>query len=250
MNKKLILTIVAVFITVQPLSVFASNNTIPAEDNHLAAYQKLYDEGVIEQIENKINTYYENFGEESIYSPKFESRSIEEKAQVLDISQNRATSGSNTMPWDDFFDGDIVLVHDGTVPYGYYRHCGTYFASKGKFISAQAGKGVIYESKSWYNLNYDEAVGLHVATSLSSTVRPKVMRFLEAQIGKRYGAETGYMDYSSWSCSKLPWVGWGKEGNIKIAVNPLNGKELTSADISVPDSLYRSNNTYVFAAGN
>ena len=48
----------------------------------------------------------------------------------------------------------MILVRRGYCAWGYWRHIGTYSASKGMCITAQLtdngyGSGVIYEPKSW-----------------------------------------------------------------------------------------------------
>lgn len=156
------------------------------------------------------------------------------------------SSGSNSIDYSSFENGDIVLVHDGFCIYGYYRHAGTYDEDKDKFISAQKNDlgnsdGVIWEDKDWYRDNYDEAVGVWVVDATSeirTETRDKIMDYLRDQLGEPY-IFSSYNNRSSWYCSKLPWVGW--EDHYECDLNENGG-------FCVPDDLEKSDDTKIFAS--
>ena len=117
------------------------------------------------------------------------------------------------------------------------------------YIEPKESKGVIYESQSWYNDNYDVAAG-YSTTNFNSTTRANVMDFLNNQMGEPYSATTFYYTWDKWSCVKLPWVGWYEKANINIAVDVFTLNPLRKLDgICFPDSIKKSPNTFQFSYG-
>jgi len=251
------------------LMIFASvGNVYASEDlkvehlkfeEKLKAHQDLIESGVIESIDKEILDYYEKNEKSIITSDDFSNLSFEEREALtneIELSMLASTKahGSNTMSWSAFENGDIVLVHDGSVFYGYFRHGGTYNEETDSCISAQMsnqgyGKGVIYEPKTWYNTQYDVAAG-YATYNNNSTTRANVMAFLEDQVGEKYSLTSGYYTWDKWSCVKLPWVGWYEKANINIAVDVSTLKPLRKIDgICFPDSIDKSPDTFRFSYG-
>ncbi|WP_427338868.1 hypothetical protein [Caloranaerobacter sp. DY30410] len=154
-------------------------------------------------------------------------------------------TGSNNIDYTYFMDGDIILVHDGFCPYGYYRHGGIFVEEEDKFISAQIGEGVIWESKSKYH-GYDEAIGLYVDYKIDLPDQRKyatdaIVDYLKQQLGKPYKL-SGKNDESSWYCTKLPWKGWNKITNVDI--------DGDSGIFCFPDNIYSDTDTVIFEFAN
>ena len=226
--------------------------------------------GTIKKIEKKIKDYYKNNyviddskindlnspeAKEFIKSVEDDMRRFGNKIKSKsDSSGNIGTlsmgddepTGSNSINYSAFENADIILVHDGGCSYGYYRHAGTYDEARGEFISAQIsdqgnGEGVIWEDKSWYRGNYDEAAGVWVAdydNEMRTEVRNSIVDYLDDQIGDSYSF-TWYYDRDNWYCSKLPWVGW--EDHYLCDLNEDGG-------FCVPDDLNDSQDTSIFVS--
>ncbi|NLU53030.1 MAG: hypothetical protein GXX10_09255 [Clostridiaceae bacterium] len=255
-------------------SVFAVSEVNNQQSKTLLKLQyrdRLKNDGTLAKIQKRINDYYKVYSKDLLdLSVLKNPNSIEAKnvlkrmeesmmgidsvtpgglVGTLDLGSD-PPNGQNNISFSLFEDGDIILVHDGFCIYGYYRHAGTYDATYGKFVSAQAkdsgnGKGVIWESKTWYTDNYDEAVGMAVDYYKSDrqTVIKEVMKFLRDQLGKPYSLVPGYNVRDKWYCSKLPWVGWKEKSGIDIS----NGDYLIG--MCIPDDIYYDADTFLFAYG-
>lgn len=180
--------------------------------------EKLKKDGTLDEIDKKRQEYYKEYKDQLIDQSKITNEAEAKKAlQQLDQSTvagaSTTRSGTNNISFDSFWDGDIILVHDGLCPWGYYRHGGTYDARAGNFISAQMGQGVIRESTSWYTNNYDEAIGLYVP-SVSGNCS-SMIDYLREHLGDDYNL-TAFSVRDSWYCTKLPWVGYWDYFNINI----------------------------------
>lgn len=116
--------------------------------------KELEQNGTIDMLTQKRQQYYEENRDILIDFSKItdlNSKEAKEAIKIIekDMSNHQSMSkGSNNISYSAFGDGDIILVHDGSCPWGYYRHGGTYDEDLGQFISAQVGDGVLYESKS------------------------------------------------------------------------------------------------------
>lgn len=246
-------------IMIFPMSSFATTST-KTEDElkyKITATEQYEKDGTNKMIQEKMEQYYEN-NEIIDYNKITDLDSAEaqklikkiEKA-MIDYSEGKYSSkslgsdpviGTNTIDFSDFINADMILVHDGQCPYGYWRHSGTYEAITGKFISAQIanqgnGVGVIREPKSFYR-GYDEATGQwvnDVANSMRLETRSNIMNYLGNQIGDGYKFSS-YYNRDTWYCSKLPWVGWQEFYNTNL--NWLGG-------ICSPDDLHHTTLTFV-----
>lgn len=266
MRKVLSLILILVMILASVGNVYASEDLkdeYSEFEEKLIEHQKLVKSGVIESIDKEMLDYYEKNEKSIITSSDFSNLSFEEmevltkeieSSMLSSNAESTKASGSNSMSWSAFENGDIVLVHDGFAIYGYFRHGGTYDEDLQLCVSAQIsdvgnGKGVIYESQSWYNDNYDVAAG-YSTTNFNSTTRANVMDFLNNQMGETYSATAFYYTWDKWSCVKLPWVGWYEKANINIAVDVFTLNPLRKLDgICFPDSIKKSPNTFQFSYG-
>ncbi|WP_066632641.1 hypothetical protein [Desulfolucanica intricata] len=213
---------------------YQENNVIDA--SKLTDLNSPEDKKIIKQIENDMD--------------KFNSRLNKEKTNedssigTLSLGDESPT-GTNSISYTAFEDGDMIVVHDGICAYGYYRHAGTYDEDNGKFVSAQKseqgnGTGVIWEDKDWYRNNYDEAAGYWVPdydNEIRNEIRNFIIDYLKEQLGDNY-AFTSFYNRDSWYCSKLPWVGWKEYYSVD-----LNG----TGGLCLPDDLAFSNETSRFA---
>lgn len=107
----------------------------------------------------------------------------------------------------------MILVRGGYCAWGYWRHIGTYSASKGMCITAQLtdngyGSGVIYEPKSWYTRHYDKGVGIDITPyNKNNRELSRMMKFLDYFKGREYGFPKHGKDLAhrdTWYCSLLP----------------------------------------------
>jgi hypothetical protein len=74
------------------------------------------------------------------------------------------TSGTNNFDYSSALFGDILLVHEGTVPWGYFRHIGMfdrgrYDANQWPILEAMPNYGVHFAPISQF-VTYDQQVGL------------------------------------------------------------------------------------------
>lgn len=257
--RVLLLTLLIVFITCTGTYANKDNEAKQSKSKQkLIAHQELIDNGIIDRMDTEIEKYYSENKDILITSNDFLYLTAKErKSLVTQIELSMVVSEKNTlsrayssngMSWSAFESGDVVLVHSGWVPYGYYRHGGTYDEDLKKCVSAQLGKGVIWESKSWYNNNYDEAAG-YSTRNYNTTTRGEVMKYLKKQIGDDYSLTSSYYNRNSWNCVKLPWVGWYDEADINIAVDVVTRKPLGKASFVLPDSIRFSPEVFRFAYG-
>lgn len=232
-------------------------------EEKLKAHRELVESGIIESLDNEIADYYSKNSETIITNSDFSNLSVKEnealtkelESSMLDFNtESSKASGSNTMSWSAFENGDVVLVHDGFSPLGYFRHGGTYDQILKQCVSAQFsdvgnGKGVILESKLWYNTKYDVAAG-YSTRNYDTTIRSNIMEFLNEQLDEDYSATALYYTWDKWSCVKLPWVGWYEKADINIAVDVLTLIPLSkSSGICFPDSIKKSPNVFQFSYG-
>ncbi len=211
---------------------------------------------VLEKLDGKINKYYHQNKNKILTLLDIRDFDAEKIQNIIEVVENNIKNngfkfdmnigigepvGSNNIDYTYFTDGDIILVHDGFCPYGYYRHGGIFVEEEGKFISAQMGQGVIWESKSKYH-GYDEAIGLYVDYKMDIPEQRKyatdaIVNYLKQQLGEPYKLSSK-SDESSWYCTKLPWKGWSKITNVDIDEN--------SGAFCFPDNIYRDTDTVIF----
>jgi len=155
-------------------------------------------------------------------------------------------SGTNNISFSAFDYGDILLIHDGWVAWGYYRHAGMW--------DSDYYSGSIYDACVWEAnktptedvhrttpdkfRHYDEAVGLWVPDA-SYTERYNTTWFAYDQDGEPYNALSSKSNYDEWYCSKLVWAAYKEKANIDLDVD--GGYSV------LPDDIYQDNQAYVFA---
>lgn len=233
--------------------------------------EQLKNDGTLDKLDKQIKDYYKENQDRLVDlsvlknpdSPEAKEvlKKMEESMSGIDPNSDDGTvgtlslgddppDGQNDISFAAFEDGDIIVVHDGFCYYGYYRHAGTYDEDREEFVSAQLkdqgnGTGVIWEPESWYQDNYDEAVGRAVDyyESDRQDVISDVMYYLRDQLGEPYSLTPGYDVRNKWYCSKLPWVGWKIETGIDISY----GDYLIG--MCIPDDIYYDEDCFSFAHG-
>lgn len=159
--------------------------------------------------------------------------------------------GTNNISFELFDAGDIILVHDGRVPWGYYRHAGLWDSD---YYSGSLEDNCIWEANvtptSDVHLapaskfrRYDEAVGLFVKDARPSE-RYNTTVFAYLHRGEPYDALTDIHVWTSWYCSKLIWAAYWDKTDKKIDLR--GGSRF--GDV-YPDDIYISNHVTVFATG-
>jgi len=275
-HKKLVSLLLASLLLVLIMSssaVAAGKNPVPEEkdtklDMKLKQIEQMKKNGVYEQLTKKIDNYYANNDVIRYSITDLDSTEAKEAIEIIENDMKKfnaklnsgdivtmsfgddPTTGSNNISYSAFENADIILVHDGSCAYGYYRHGGTYDETEDQFISAQLnnqgnGVGVIWEDKNWYQDNYDEAIGVWVPdydNEIRNETRDMIMNYLEDQLGEPYYLSL-YITRSSWYCTKLPWVGWKEFYNTNINA----GIELGS-NFCLPDDIYADFDTEVFVS--
>lgn len=118
-------------------------------------------------------------------------------------------SGTNDVSFANCDYGDIALLHDGWVAWGYFRHAGLFDADfytglySACFWSAQKDTGVLLETPDQYH-HYDEC-GLLWVPSSTADQRYQTTWYCYYQYGEPYNILSSKSDESSWYCSKLAW---------------------------------------------
>lgn len=278
MNKKKYLTIILSLILLLTLILVANANakeeSVKNNDKlnlKIKQAKELEYNGTNKLLDKKIRKYYQD--NKIIDDSKLNDLNSSEAKKLIKIIEqdmdefdsklinNKATndsssvgtmsfgdeppSGTNNIDYTYFEDADIILVHDGTCAYGYWRHAGTYDENKDEFVSAQKndvgnGTGVIWEDKNWYRNNYDEALGVWVVdyeNEMRNEIRDMIMTTLKAQLGEPY-ALSSYWDTDSWYCSKLPWYGWREHWSVNLN---------SDGGLCVPDDIDECDETSRFA---
>ena len=162
--------------------------------------------------------------------------------------------GVNDIKYTLFAPGDIIVVHDGSVAWGYYRHAaiwdGAYYngsLDSYAFIEANVEnapgdeqKNVHYSTARKFR-NYDKATGLWVHTLLPQ-YRTSARNYVREQLTKPYKISGSYKhDTSSWYCSKLVWKAFYQVGNRDLDVD--------YGTYVYPDDIYEDGDTKIFATG-
>ncbi len=156
-------------------------------------------------------------------------------------------TGTNNISFSSFDYGDILLVHDGWVLWGYYRHAGMWDSD---FYSGSIHDTCIWEANTTPSSDvhlttpdkfrhYDEAVGLWVP-STSSNERYNTTWFAYNQYGESYNALSIKSNYNEWYCSKLVWAAYKEEASIDLDVD--GGYSV------LPDDIYEDSQAYVFVS--
>ncbi|BAD77338.1 hypothetical conserved protein [Geobacillus kaustophilus HTA426] len=162
--------------------------------------------------------------------------------------------GTNNISFTAFAPGDIIVVHDGSPPWGYYRHAavwdGTYYTGSldsYAFIEANVenqpgdGQSNVHYSTARKFRNYDQAVGLYVYT-LEQQFRTLARNYIRNQLGEPYKFVGSYKsDDSTWYCSKLAWKAYYEMGNRDL--------DYDGGLYVYPDDIYQDGDTKIFATG-
>ncbi len=266
--------LISLFLVLTMSSVSVATEKSTKLDLKIKQMEEMDSKGINKHLDKKIAEYYKNNNvlDDSkitdLGSPEAKQflKMIEKDMDKFDNKLNKSKSnkdssgdigtmslgdeepsGSNSINYSAFEDGDIIIVHDGSCVYGYFRHAGTYDDDVEEFVSAQKndqgnGTGVIWEDKDWYRDNYDEAVGVWVPdldNEMRNETRSMIIDYLKDQLGDPYGF-TWFYDRDTWYCSKLPWVGWG-EFYTDADLNEDSG-------LCVPDDIDESSDTRRFTS--
>ncbi len=149
--------------------------------------------------------------------------------------------------------GDVLLVHDGFVAWGWHAHAGIFYGGTGVYATIESNSnqsyfgdprpGVHFEPISHWNNDYDFCRIMRVRTwPLSTSYRAKAAEYAKKQLGKPYNFNWLWKwSTSKFYCSQLVWAGYYRTSKwyarINIDANP--------ADTWVaPDELYASWRTY------
>lgn len=148
-------------------------------------------------------------------------------------------SAQANIPWSVFAWGDVILGRGASsshsIPYGYYRHAGTWHNDKKRLVSAMPGDGVRWEYQTTWNTKYPKAAAVYVPKA-SYTKRKTATKYTENQLGEPYKLSAKSVSYS-WYCSKLPWAGYKGQG---YDIDANGGYYVT------PDNIYDDGNTRRF----
>ncbi len=165
--------------------------------------------------------------------------------------------GVNACDFSGARKGDVLLVHDGFVAWGWHAHAGIFYGGTGVYATIESNAnqsyfgdprpGVHFEPISHWNNDYDYCRIMRVNTwPLSTSYRAKAAEYARAQLGKPYNFNWLWKwSTSKFYCSQLVWAGYYRTSKwyarINIDANP--------ADTWVaPDELYASWRTYTIAS--
>ncbi|MDI6605386.1 MAG: hypothetical protein QME35_09665 [Thermoanaerobacteraceae bacterium] len=265
----LMFLLVALMINTSFVQVFANNtNDVKVleysvkEKAKKEASVNLIKQGIVEKINKEISKYNAEYKSKILTDSEIQKMAIlkttkNEDVKYLSVNSvkpllsslsldlgDKNPQGTNNISFDNFDTGDIILVHDGFCPYGYYRHAGIFDSSRYRgldsrcFISTEWTPGVVLETPKLYR-NYDEAVGLWIPL-VSYTKKINIISYLSQQLGKPYNILSSKSNRNEWYCSKLPWAGYYDKG---LDIDGDGGYWVKPVDI------YNSNKTSPFAYG-
>jgi len=126
--------------------------------------------------------------------------------------------GSNTLPFTNFDNGDMVVVqgtatgHAGCWADARYTSVYSYCVWSANLTSGVTGR-VLLEQPIKYR-QYDYAYGIWVPTK--DSFGASVVTFCAAQNGEPYNISSSKTDYTKWYCSKLPWAGWKSKAAVDL----------------------------------
>lgn len=149
--------------------------------------------------------------------------------------------------------GDVLLVHNGFVAWGWHSHAGIFYGGTGVYSTIESNcnenyfgdprPGVHFEPVSHWNNDYDFCRIMRVITwPLSTSYRSKAAEYAREQLGKPYNFNWLWKwATDKFYCSQLVWAGYYRTSKwyarIDIDANP--------ADTWVaPDELYASWRTW------
>lgn len=161
------------------------------------------------------------------------------------LASDPSPSGTNNVSFANCDYGDIALLHDGWVAWGYFRHAGLFDADfytgeySACFWSAQKDTGVLLETPDQYH-HYDEC-GLLWVPSATADQRYQTTWYCYYQYGEPYNITSSKSDESSWYCSKLAWKAYSVKTGLDL--------DADGGYYVKPDDLWNSSLTYVFAYG-
>lgn len=165
--------------------------------------------------------------------------------------------GHNACSFSSARKGDVLLVHDGLVVWGWYAHAGIWYGGTGSYATIESNAnesyfgdpnpGVHYEPASHWNDDYDYCRLMRVNTwPLSTSYRSKAADYARDQLGKPYNFDWVWKwSTTKFYCSQLVWAGYYRTSKwyarIDIDANP--------ADTWVaPDELFYSWRTSTVAS--
>ncbi len=153
--------------------------------------------------------------------------------------------------------GDVLLVHDGFVVWGWHSHAGIFYGGTGIYATIESNAnqnyfgdpnpGVHYEPISHWNNDYDFCRIMRVNTwPLSTSYRAKAAEYARAQLGKPYNFNWLWKwATDKFYCSQLVWAGYYRTSKwyarIDIDANPYD-------TWVAPDELYASWRTYTITS--
>ena len=147
-------------------------------------------------------------------------------------------SGSNTFNYSNALWGDVLLVHDGWVPWGYFRHAGMYdndFESYGRPIYDSVGAGVRLTSRNTF-WRYDEQFGLWASDEWPAGYSATFTAY--HQLGKPYNWNIwNKWDTTKYYCSQLVWRAYYDNG---VNIDSDGGSSV------LPDDIYLDNDLSVW----
>jgi uncharacterized protein YycO len=149
-----------------------------------------------------------------------------------------AFAASNLITFNNFTEGDIVVVRTGA---GSLGHAGMFCQARYSGLNSYAmissnvspKWGVQYETCQYYR-TYEEAWGLRVK-GMGYSNRLTARKWAEAQLGKPYGPTPIKTDKSSFYCSQLMWAAW--YWTYKVDIDGNGGTVVLPMDIVIDGSL-------------
>lgn len=126
---------------------------------------------------------------------------------------------SNNFNYSNAFYGDILLVHDGWVPWGYFRHAGMYdndFRATDRLTiyTSQPGVGVSRVSEDVFRNHYDVQSGFWDPDSWPAGYNATVYAYIQSDVQpKPYNyAIWNKWDTTKFYCSSLVWRAYYNNG--------------------------------------
>ncbi len=124
-------------------------------------------------------------------------------------------AGTNSFDYSIAYWGDILAVHDGTVPWGWYRHIGIFDKSRydsglDPILEADPVYGVHYASQAKF-LHYDQQLGLKPLPGYGYMALGALIG-ARAYLGLPYNWTFYKWDVLTFYCSSLVWRGYYNQG--------------------------------------
>ncbi len=149
--------------------------------------------------------------------------------------------------------GDVLLVHNGFVPWGWHSHAGIFYGGTGVYSTIESDcnqnyfgdphPGVHFEPVSHWNNDYDFCRIMRVITwPLSTSYRSKAAEYARKQLGKPYNFNWLWKwATDKFYCSQLVWAGYYRTSKWYARIDI----DAVPSDTWVaPDELYASWRTW------